>query len=86
MPKLSDEAYPRNKTSSDYPWSKNSDAVSDKGKDHIQQDEVTVEQIAASVEATFSMEVHNFKPHHYFDYIAGTSTGGYVFSSSYSCG
>lgn len=86
MPKLNDQAYPRNTTSSDYPWSKNSDTVSRKGKEQIQADEATLDQIAVSVEATFSTEIHDFKPHHYFDYIAGTSTGGYVVSSSDACG
>ncbi|PSN75297.1 FabD/lysophospholipase-like protein [Corynespora cassiicola Philippines] len=36
----------------------------------------SLETIDKSVEETFKGEVGDFKPHHYFDYIAGTSTGG----------
>jgi len=85
-PKLNNKPYPRNTKSSDYPWSKKSDTVSNEGEEQIQKDEATLREVAISVEATFNTEIHDFKPHHYFDYIAGTSTGGYVVSSSDACG
>jgi hypothetical protein len=63
-----------NESSADYPWytpsGTNSDPVTI-------VDEETPEAIAASVDETFEHSATQFKPHHYFDYIAGTSTGGY---------
>lgn len=62
-----------NESSADYPWytppGTNSEPVT------IVDDE-TPEAIAASVDETFEHSATQFKPHHYFDYIAGTSTGG----------
>jgi patatin-like phospholipase/acyl hydrolase len=41
-------------------------------------DEHTDDDVSKSVEATFAdgVTVSAYKPCHYFDYIAGTSTGG----------
>lgn len=62
-----------NESSADYPWytppGTNSEPVT------IVDDE-TPEAIAASINETFKHSNTQFKPHHYFDYIAGTSTGG----------
>lgn len=46
----------------------------------MMEDEVDDSAISASVDRTFKdrAKVDKFKPHHYFDYIAGTSTGGYA--------
>ncbi|OCL05346.1 FabD/lysophospholipase-like protein [Glonium stellatum] len=62
-----------NKSSADYPWY--TKPVADNKPDTI-ADEETPEAIAASVNETFKQHTTQFKPHHYFDYVVGTSTGG----------
>ncbi|KAF2490863.1 FabD/lysophospholipase-like protein [Lophium mytilinum] len=76
--------YAPNESSAAYPWSDSSVpsadtslCLSNGNVTHI-EDEYSDDDISASVEKTFASDklVSAFKPHHYVDYIAGTSTGG----------
>lgn len=64
--------------SGDYPWNpsfQSGDGSQLPGKDRRLSGVVEIDR---SVRETFARtrRIVNFKPHHYFDYIAGTSTGG----------
>jgi len=66
--------YIPNSHSSDYPWASARQAV--QSTTHIEE---LNEDLEAGVEATYADSdtlCKNFKPHHYFQYVAGTSTGG----------
>lgn len=72
-PKLS--LYEPNPNSSHYPWGVTKEGQS---KSISEPEEPDAGEVTPSVEATFAAKfrITEFKPHHYFDYIAGTSTGG----------
>ncbi|KAI9698251.1 MAG: hypothetical protein M1820_007521 [Bogoriella megaspora] len=47
-----------------------------KGSIHTNRERIQHEEITVSVDTCFDQKVADYKPHHYFDYMAGTSTGG----------
>ncbi|KAI9659137.1 MAG: hypothetical protein M1821_002097 [Bathelium mastoideum] len=69
------EYWEPNYSSGEYPWHRPSDTPRPSSAARVGLNE---DDIASSVEATFAEEnkVTAYKPHHYFDYVAGTSTGG----------
>ncbi|KAK5256017.1 hypothetical protein LTR16_004200 [Cryomyces antarcticus] len=73
----SSEFYDKNSSSSEYPWHVEHCKTEQKAARSLQTHYETPEDIQESVKATFAQKGgSNFKPHHYFDYMAGTSTGG----------
>ncbi|KAF2259842.1 FabD/lysophospholipase-like protein [Lojkania enalia] len=81
-PKLT--TYGPNQSSSEYPWfvplltGDEPMKVEQEAGDKIEDEDDDEDAISKSVDETFlsTTSVSQFKPHHYFDYIAGTSTGG----------
>jgi hypothetical protein len=74
-------SYGHNRSSEEYPWFVSSSEqmrVLSERPTTVDDENDDIEQISGSVDDTFSAaaDISQFKPHHYFDYIAGTSTGG----------
>ncbi|KAF2143993.1 uncharacterized protein K452DRAFT_316774 [Aplosporella prunicola CBS 121167] len=65
--------FPRHDSSEAYAWN-TSAAV--RSKEPLPEGLWPADDLAEDVERTFAYACTRFKPHHYFDYMAGTSTGG----------